>query len=507
LRTRKKIVIIYYLGLAACASSLLPSSSYCQQKYTIAAIHLSGTEHIQADEILKHFVSKQFDTLQEEILEQDIEKALKNYTDIGLPLAKIMIEKIVPHDSTSLDIYLKVEEGRCPRLVSISVIGNATTDSSIIAREFFLNEHPYFNKNAIDASRNRIERLGIFSEVGSPEIYVVDDSSFSIAISVREAHSTSIDGILGYNPPPVPTQSGFVSGFVSLGFTNIGGSARNASLDFKRETKSAQELSARYLEPWIFGIPANLNISFLQRDEDSNYTRTNVAIEPSLTISNGFSLAASFAYDRVVPGSAQDVYDSRSYSAGVLGKLDTRDNLAAPRSGFYLALGANFGSKYVGTSAFDSLAPRSLAVRTLSFDAAFAAKTFSERLVFVPSVAAKMIGITNGELDESDLFPVGGLRTLRGYFESEFHVSRYVIIHTDERLMTGHLSFLGIFADYGYLQRPSTTTFAGQTLYPFGYGVSFQFDTQLGLLSASIALAKGETIDRLKLHFGIIKDF
>jgi len=73
--------------------------------------------------------------------------------------------------------------------------------------------------------------------------------------------------------------------------------------------------------------------------------------------------------------------------------------------------------------------------------------------------------------------------------------------------MTGRTSFLGIFIDYGYLWRPPTATFAGQTLYPLGYGVSFQFDTQLGLLSASIGLGKGDAIDRAKLHFGVVKDF
>ena len=96
---------------------------------------------------------------------------------------------------------------------------------------------------------------------------------------------------------------------------------------------------------------------------------------------------------------------------------------------------------------------------------------------------------------------------MRGYFESQFHISRFVILHADERLMTGHSSYLGFFVDYGYLQRPQTATFASETIYPLGYGISFQFDTQLGLLSASIGLAKSETIDRAKLHFGIIKDF
>src|SRR5947209_5843010 len=110
-----------------------------------------------------------------------------------------------------------------------------------------------------------------------------------------------------------------------------------------------------------------------------------------------------------------------------------------------------------------------------------------------------MIDISGGELDESDLFRVGGLRSLRGYFESQFHISRYIITHADYRFMTGRLSYIGFFADYGYLSRPETATFASQTLSLFGYGVSFQFDTQLGLLSASIALAKNETADQAKL--------
>ena len=487
---------------------LLFSLGLAQQKYIISTIHISGGSHLNSDDLLKSFITQPGDTLREEILEHDIDRALLQYEEIGYPLAKISIDKITPHDSASLDIYLHITEGKHPRLTEVKVTGNTITDSTIITREFFLNEKPYFDKNSLESSRNRIEHLGIFSEVSAPQIYMISDSSVGAAITVSETHSTYIDGILGYNPPAVPTQSGTISGFISLGFTNIAGTARNASLDFRRETRSAQELSAQYGEPWIFGLPVNAQISFLQRDEDSIYTRTNFMIAPSLLLSNGFSLSATFAYDRIVPGSAYIVYDSRAYTAGVQGRLDTRDNLAAPRNGFLFSLGASYGAKSIaGATSFDSLSARSLEVRTLAFDGAFAMKTFSDRLIFVPAVSAKIISISNGELDESDLFRIGGLRTLRGYFESQFHISRFVILHADERLMTGHSSYLGIFIDYGYLQRPQTATFAEQTFYPLGYGISFQFDTQLGLLSASIGLAKGETIDRAKLHFGIIKDF
>ncbi len=500
--------IFQRFAIAVLFLCLLFSFAIGQQKYTIGSIRISGAEHLSSDDILKSFFSKPGDTLREEILERDIDRTLKNYEDIGYPLAKIIIEKIVPRDSASLDIFLHITEGKRPHLIAVNVIGNSVTDSNIIIREFFLGENPYFDKNSIEASRNRIEHLGIFSEVSAPQIFAINDSSVGVSITISETHSTYIDGILGYNPPPTSSQSGFLSGFVSLGFTNIAGTARNASLDFRRETRTAQELSAHYIEPWLFGFPINASISFLQRDEDSIYTRTNFMVMPTLILSNGFSLSASFAYDRIVPGAAQIVYDSKSVTLGVSGKLDTRDNLAAPRSGFLLSLGGSYGSKSIaGETSFDSLSARSLSVRTLTFDGVIAMKTFSERFIFIPSVSAKMISISNGELDESDLFRIGGLRTLRGYFESQFLVSRFVILHLDYRLMIGHSSFLGIFADYGYLERPMTATFDGKTLYPLGYGVSFQFDTQLGLLSASIGLAKNETLDRAKLHFGIIKDF
>jgi outer membrane protein assembly factor BamA len=508
---------IFILVFLYCIGGTRPVFS--QQKYVIHSINISGASLYSESEILKSFTSKPCDTLREQALESDIDRALKQYEDIGYPLAKIVIEKIVPygehsregsleHHSSGLDIYLHINEGKHPRITEMRVSGNTTTDSTIISREFFVNEKPYFDKNYLESARNRVLHLGIFSEVGVPEIYALNDSSIGVNISVSEARSTFIDGILGYNPPPVPTQSGFLSGFVSLGFTNIAGTARNAALDFRRETRTSQELSAQYTEPWIFGLPANASLSFLQRDEDSIYTRTHIMLEPSLLLSNGFSLWTSLSYDRIVPGTAQIVYDSRSFTAGAGGKYDTRDNLAAPRSGFLISLGASFGSKRVaGATSFDNVSARSLEVKTLSVDGMLAIKTFSDRLIFVPAVSAKMVDISKGELDESDLYRVGGLRTLRGYFESEFHISRYVILHIDERLMIGRLSYLGIFADYGYLTRPLTATFAGQTLYPFGYGVSFQFDTQLGLLSASIGLAKGETLDRAKLHFGVIKDF
>src|SRR5205807_2041088 len=125
------------------------------------------------------------------------------------------------HDSVSLDIMLRISEGKRPRLTEVRVIGNTITDSTIIAREFFINEKPFFDRNSLEAARNRILHLGIFSEVGAPEIYALGDSSMGVAITVSEARSTFIDGILGYNPPPTPSQGGFLSGFVSLGFTNI----------------------------------------------------------------------------------------------------------------------------------------------------------------------------------------------------------------------------------------------------------------------------------------------
>ncbi|MEP7235236.1 MAG: POTRA domain-containing protein [Ignavibacteriota bacterium] len=495
-------------GATVALICVFASAGLCKPNYIISAIHINGALTISPEDILGSFVSKTGDTLREDIFQLDINNVLRQYERSGFPLARISIEKIMPRGIDSLDIYLLIDEGKRPHLVEVKVSGAQYTDSSIVEREFFVNEKPLYDPITIEASRNRLLHLGIFSEIGDVTIFAVSDSTIGIEINVTESHSTSIDGILGYNPPRLTGESGFISGFASLSFTNIGGTARNASLEFRRETHATQELGAIYTEPWVLGLPANAQFSFYQRDEDSIYTRTNFTLEPGIFLSNGFNLSTSFAYDKVVPGAAEVVNESKSLTFGVQGSFDSRDNLHSPRSGFMLSLGAGYGTKQIsGNSHIDGLPSRSLSVRTLSFEGSYATKTFSERLIFVPSLSAKMVEIGNHDLEVSDLFHVGGLRTLRGYSESQFLVSRFVILQAEERLMTGSNSFIGLFLDYGYLQRPQTAAFEEQTLYPLGYGVSFQFDTQLGLLLASVALSKGETFDRAKLHFGVVKDF
>lgn len=435
-------------------------------------------------------------------LEMEIHTILRAYERMNYPLATCEIEKIQPRDSTSIDIILRIHEGVVPRVTDISVSGNTITDSSIFTREFFLNEFPHFDYRAIESSRNRLARLGIFSEVSQPEVKAISDSTIGLRISVSESQTTFIDGILGYNPPASGNVGGYLNGFISLGFLNIAGSARRATLDYRRETPSTQEISATYQEPWIFNVPINASISFHERDEDSIYTRTSFGIEPSFFLSNGVEIRASGSYDNIVPGSAHLVSSSHTYSIGLEGVYDSRDNIASPRNGFLVSIGGGIGSK-----SSDSISGGAASIQSVRISALVPMSHFSERLVFVPSIEVKLVTLSHGNLDESDLFRVGGLRSLRGYYESEFHISQYAIVHAEERLITGHSSFIGIFVDYGYLHRTQTPMLAGQTLYPLGYGVSLQFDTQLGLLSASIGLAKNETLDRAKLHFGIAKGF
>jgi hypothetical protein len=70
--------------------------------------------------------------------------------------------------------------------------------------------------------------------------------------------------------------------------------------------------------------------------------------------------------------------------------------------------------------------------------------------------------------------------------------------------MLSDLSYIGIFADGASLASKGNSL---QRSHPIGYGISLQFETAAGILSASVAAASGDPIDQAKLHFGIASAF
>ena len=494
-------------------------------RYTVGAIAFHNARLFSDAELRSRMTTSVGDVLNETTLKSDIDAILKLYETHGYPLAKIQIARIIPrYDSVErmgeLFVDLNIEEGPRARIGKIIVSGNETTDPNVIIRELRLVPGTYFNAEALDAARARVERLGFFESVSPPELFIAPDSTVTIAIKVKEASTSAIDGVLGYTPPRNSTESGYISGLVDLSFRNISGTGRNASLRYDRSTQQSQTLEVHYLEPWLLGYPLNIQVGFLQRQQDTTFTRTTATGDLSLALTQDISLVGNLALDRVIP-SNQDTapfsaWDSRIVTTGLSAVIDTRDNSIAPLYGVFGVLGASYGVKDIyGPSRFiDSSTPASVGLRTIALDASGYHTLFSPRIVGAVGLHARSISAAGGALDASDLFRIGGIFSIRGYREEELLASRYAYANLELRFMTSRFSFFDVFFDGGYLMKDSTKTSAPndrlsgeQVQYPLSYGIGAQVDSPLGIIAISIGLSKGEPIDQAKFHFGLIKQF
>jgi outer membrane protein insertion porin family len=125
------------------------------------------------------------DTIHEAMIEEDIQNIITMYSDAGYPLAKVITESVVPRDSNILDLIFRIVEGVRPRVVAMNVTGLTSTDTNIVTREFSIDRKPIYSPKSIDASRNRVSRLGIFSSVGEPQLIKYNDSTLGLSLAAH----------------------------------------------------------------------------------------------------------------------------------------------------------------------------------------------------------------------------------------------------------------------------------------------------------------------------------
>ena len=447
------------------------------------------------------------DTIREAIIEEDIQNIISKYSEAGYPLAKVITESVVPRDSNILDMIFRIDEGVRPRVVAMNVTGLTNTDTNIVTREFSLERKPIYAPKSIDAARNRVSRLGIFSSVGEPQLIKYNDSTLGLSLAVSEANTTFIDGIIGYGSGPGVDEKPIISGFLTLDFRNIGGTARAASFRFRREDPSKQQLDLYYKEPWFLNYPVSLEANFGTRDEDTVFSRINTSVSAGIFLNDITTISGLVGYESVTPGSAKIVYATTALRTGLYIDIDTRNDIYAPTNGFQVKLDGVFNAKSVsGSTVYDSLGEVSTSVTQVNLLATGYIPTFTDKWVLVAKLNGANITGGSGKLQQNDLYRFGGLRTLRGYYESEFTASLALIGTLEYRLMFSKNSFFSLFSDFGYLERKEGIGFDGSKEYPVSYGFGISFGTKIGIFQASIALPKGEQIDNAKLHFGLSAD-
>ena len=293
---------------------------------------------------------------------------------------------------------------------------------------------------------------------------------------------------------------------------NIFGTGRAAAVRWQKLTRESQELELKYLEPWLFSYPFNLNAELYQRIQDTTYVQRRIGGALEFLATEDISASAFISTEEVIPTERQvpvfTVYNSSTLTTGLSLKIDLRDDPLAPTGGFLFETAYSFSRKKI-SGPVEYITPGLETNPNLQrITAGFSA--FYE--LFFRNVVA--IGVYGNELrgpffEQSDLWRFGGTRTVRGYREEQFLASRIAWSNLEYRIMLTQRSYAFIFFDAGYYLREADIErgISKNEDFIFGYGVGITVETAIGLLGVSFALAQGDSFSEGKIHFGIINEF
>ena len=219
--------------------------------------------------------------------EYDVTKA---YRDNGYLFFNIQpVELNVEGDS--VDVEMRIVEGKPATLNNIVINGNDLTNERVIRRQLFTRPGYLFSQSDFERSIREIASMGQFD----PEA-IMSEGGYSI---IPNEMNNTVD--LVYNVTEKPSSQLELSGgwggntfvaTVGVSFNNFStrrlfdktawrpvplGDAQNLSLRFQTNGTYYTSLSASFSEPWLFGKkPTSLNMSLYYTRQTNSYLAFNI---------------------------------------------------------------------------------------------------------------------------------------------------------------------------------------------------------------------------------------
>lgn len=481
----------------------------------LGEIIITGNNVFTVNQIKSSFDTKVGEVLDYNTLNGDIKYLLDEYEKKGSLFTKIYVDEITVYDEDTdpkIRLKISVKEESSVMISNVRIKGNSDTKDDVIQRELKIEKGKPVTREDLNNMKFRLERLNIFETVEQPVIYTLTNKNESgLLIKVKEGNTNTFDGIIGYVPPANDKESGYFTGLVNLSFRNLFGTARRLDARWQQETKSIQELEFKYGEPYFFGLPLNLSAGFLQRLQDTSYTRRKFDAKGDILLTDKFTFGFTAGIDRVIPPDDSlamfTVADSRILYAGTEIRYDSRDNVFIPNSGFlYRALFTYGDKKIYNRSGSLNSADQSFSMQRYSMDIDVFFSFFRRQSLLVRFFAGQ---IDSDKLEDADFYKVGGIKNIRGYREEQFRASRFTYGTVELRYAFSRKSFASVFADPGYYYRPADplNNIPKQEGFLFGYGLGIRIETAIGLIGVNYAIAKEDGILDGKIHFGLINEF
>ena len=342
-------------------------------RYTVGDFSVDGNTVVSSEGLRPLFNIATGDTYREERITRGLERAREIYGASGY-FEFTAYPDLKPRDSgpPTVDVTLRVNEGKQYLVNRIEFKGNTQTRDAVIRREMGLVEGGVFDTNALKYSIRRINQLGYFKPLEERGVDVQRtpgaDNKVDVTVTVEEQNRNQLNFGAGASQYEGP--------FVNFSYTTANLLGRGESMTAAVQTGTrASSYQLSFSEPFLMGKPITAGGSLYSRKIDYAVNSASIdysEVRSGFTVTSGalvrrFTRAyATYGYEVIETamtaelrtslqggaGSNAFLVDGRFIESSITPSLQhsTVDNPFAPRSGKRLTVSSQYAGGVLGGS-------------------------------------------------------------------------------------------------------------------------------------------------------------
>jgi len=230
--------------------------------FTLNDIKLAGDLELPQEELFPLVHLRRGEVFSRKKLTASAERLSSKYSDAGYAFANVNSIPDIDREKHTVGITFFIDPGKRVYVRYISFSGNAATRDEVLRREMRQMESAWFSGEKTRLSRERLQRLGYFSEVNvaTPAVPGTTDL-VDLNVEVTEAASGNLSAGIGYSQ----TQGLILN--ASITQDNFLGSGKRVSAAFDT-SKASKKLSLAYNNPYytIDGVSRGVELSYRKTD-------------------------------------------------------------------------------------------------------------------------------------------------------------------------------------------------------------------------------------------------
>ncbi|NEN21967.1 outer membrane protein assembly factor BamA [Cryomorpha ignava] len=290
------------------------------------------------------------------------------YLDDGyLAFQAIPVEKSVQNDT--IDVQIKIYEGRQYRINRVIIKGNTKTNDRVVRREIRTKPGDLFSRSDIIRTQRELSQLGYFDpeSFGINPVQNDQDGTVDIIYTLAERPSDQIELSGGWG-------AGSIVGTLGLSFTNFSmrnffkagawdplpsGDGQRLSIRAQTNGRFFQSYNASFTEPWLggkkpnsftVGVQRSIQTNGVTKKQESNGFERQALIITGGSVSLGKRLGWPDDYFQILGGVSYLYYDIQNYRSGNNTGIFALSNGTSNNLSFIFNLSRN--------SVFDPIYPR-----------------------------------------------------------------------------------------------------------------------------------------------------